>query len=1141
MLAAKWHQAPAVDVRRGWETQWQHISEDFWTSVAAVRAAHPFPSAPTPEHHPTVSPKGSMTPLVATTPRQEAAGGAPMLSLSELAAQQRRKRWTILLAKDDSALAEIRHESVPGIGLRAGMQAYGRVWTLASDQRIAATTDLGDVRAPEFIAIKLRREIRQVINATFVVMYDLGVSDEHAHSSVEAAMPRTPLMRAGTVPVASTPLRREWTRAFEDAFDDAAGLMPIPSAERVAMLEWAAQVLLTLRLHCRLLMRPLRAQFKVLEQPAFYGPGYLDTLIANEVEAAFLHRQYYRDLVRAVASLEHPSRMGVVPPGAAAAATTAAPSNSGVSGDLVLTATVAIVKWAMDCGLTDIVACFAGELKQRWAAAAAQIVDSLSPELSPVATAQELLKVVEHCDELVVQLGDAIGLAHVAAVRAEIAQAVLNRDTVGLIVRSLFNAALHSTGPIDNYSEDNTGSDLLFLPADGSVAGLWPPPAAPFAMNDAQLSAAAPRDTPGATGASLSVFAQRASDLLLRVLSHSGGVQHAREELGNAIADHLYDAVSGGDDAAGDEVSGGVGASATPVPVSGHRRVVTVSASVTPVLHLLDAIAATRKVLRLDHADYSLKRASLDALRRTPRPTVQALTAMLGLQALSDAVQHVVRSYSEAFETALADMLFGGTTGLDLDDFGDDLLALCERVRGVDRLIESCKHAIAARFLSADTTADARRQDGVAFGSHGVPSSIPSLSAAQVVRGTSAVARAMDVHRALGTWLSAAAVAPLTALITELKVAFFVDSDTIASPMNYSVNDLADLAGSENDEDPRSPLTIVVGVQPPVAATALDRRLPTRPTFVVLCRCLAGALWAFHVPHCATRRSETSGIDNTVVMVTHVRAFGGPDCPLQACVDWLQFQYAAAYPKRRLQWPALVGEVRLAMRAGPSRDGAEPAVRSPRVPDLASPTNSRSMPVAPPPAPRRPEAMIITYPIVALLLLQFNSRPTLTQREVEDALAPLDHLCVEKLLTYLAGLGIITAKATVGSTDTGSHSVAAVLPRARRVHATSVHWTESERRDVSHDEPPRPVPNHAAIDTLILASRQRAVEAAIVRVLKSRKLCTGQELFAAVSHALQERFPLDNKIFKASVDLLEGREYIRREGTPSSPVFTYVA
>ncbi len=68
----------------------------------------------------------------------------------------------------------------------------------------------------------------------------------------------------------------------------------------------------------------------------------------------------------------------------------------------------------------------------------------------------------------------------------------------------------------------------------------------------------------------------------------------------------------------------------------------------------------------------------------------------------------------------------------------------------------------------------------------------------------------------------------------------------------------------------------------------------------------------------------------------------------------------------------------------------------------------------------------------------------------------------------------------------------------------------------------------------------KLVEAAIVRIMKSRKRLQHPELFAEASRQLANAFPLHIDLFKRCVETLIDREYVKRDDAATS-YFEYVA
>lgn len=360
-----WRQAPAVDVARSWALHWSHVSEDWWAVVGAVRAAAPFPPPP----------DGTSTDR--STPSES---------------------WLQTLSRFDAAEV-LRSLPTEAAGVRKRFAAYRRAHALSCDQRrtMARPYSTEEVTSVEYCDIRLRLEVRQLVNSSFVVLYDLGMDVQTTDEALSAF----------------------------DALDPAQSrLLACPEKERAAALSWAVEVLLTLQFHLTVVARAMRMQFRHLEEH-YFQPGYVERILLAEVGRAFRHRHFYRELAGAFASLELPRHVG----------------GMDREHDTLLDAMVPIVGWCLRADVADMSTCLATELTHRWTAAAAEVMQTMSPERPPIETANALIALLEHCDTLVDRLGNAIGAAHATVVRREIASAVLCRDTVGLLVNALWPVA----------------------------------------------------------------------------------------------------------------------------------------------------------------------------------------------------------------------------------------------------------------------------------------------------------------------------------------------------------------------------------------------------------------------------------------------------------------------------------------------------------------------------------------------------------------------------------------------------------------------------------------------------------------------------------------------------------------------------
>jgi len=78
------------------------------------------------------------------------------------------------------------------------------------------------------------------------------------------------------------------------------------------------------------------------------------------------------------------------------------------------------------------------------------------------------------------------------------------------------------------------------------------------------------------------------------------------------------------------------------------------------------------------------------------------------------------------------------------------------------------------------------------------------------------------------------------------------------------------------------------------------------------------------------------------------------------------------------------------------------------------------------------------------------------------------------------------------------------------------------------------------VNSKVVENRKNQIEACIVRIMKTRKQLTHQELISEVGNQLSLRFPIASKDIKKIVENLMDREYMKRDEQQSN-VFHYVA
>ena len=204
----------------------------------------------------------------------------------------------------------------------------------------------------------------------------------------------------------------------------------------------------------------------------------------------------------------------------------------------------------------------------------------------------------------------------------------------------------------------------------------------------------------------------------------------------------------------------------------------------------------------------------------------------------------------------------------------------------------------------------------------------------------------------------------------------------------------------------------------------------------------------------------------------------------------------------------------------------------------------------------RTHTVVSTLPAVAHALLAFNMSPEVSLSELQERLHPISPSCVAALADYIVQGGLATF---VPNSPAPALRVAETAPRPRRVNLLSASWAMHQpvRSKTKEDSPHIAATSgeseaaaivtttdgadHAALEKQLQNSRQRTVEAAVVRLLKERRQCSVPELYADVSAALKDRFPVEARVFRSAVDVLVDREFVRRDAEATPPVLIYVA
>lgn len=169
---------------------------------------------------------------------------------------------------------------------------------------------------------------------------------------------------------------------------------------------------------------------------------------------------------------------------------------------------------------------------------------------------------------------------------------------------------------------------------------------------------------------------------------------------------------------------------------------------------------------------------------------------------------------------------------------------------------------------------------------------------------------------------------------------------------------------------------------------------------------------------------------------------------------------------------------------------------------------------------------LIVQPAQAAVVLPFNDEPSLSFGELQERTKLPD----EDLLRALHSLALARHKIlvkepstkTIAKTDVFSVN-AAFADRARRIRIQLP--PVDDRRKVQED---------------VDKDRKYAIDAAIVRIMKSRKALAHSALIMEVVQQLQRMFQPDIKVIKRCIEGLIEREYLERDAT-NSQTYKYVA
>ena len=245
---------------------------------------------------------------------------------------------------------------------------------------------------------------------------------------------------------------------------------------------------------------------------------------------------------------------------------------------------------------------------------------------------------------------------------------------------------------------------------------------------------------------------------------------------------------------------------------------------------------------------------------------------------------------------------------------------------------------------------------------------------------------------------------------------------------------------------------------------------------------------------------------------------------VQAAMDRFQKYYLTTYTGRKLSWQTSTGSCEMRLTLPPAKGSTKP---------------------------RRHDLSISTYQMCILVL--FNTHDTLTLKQIkEETQIPEDELrrhlvslCTPKHRILRKGS---KGKGISGDDDTFSYN-ADYTSKMTRVKVPLVSMRDAKGPATSGDKAAAGgassraaglVDGSAKVPLSVEEDRRHTLEAAIVRIMKARKMLNHNDLVAEVTKQLSGRFVPPPQFVKKRVESLIEREYLERDENDRK-VYRYMA
>jgi len=245
---------------------------------------------------------------------------------------------------------------------------------------------------------------------------------------------------------------------------------------------------------------------------------------------------------------------------------------------------------------------------------------------------------------------------------------------------------------------------------------------------------------------------------------------------------------------------------------------------------------------------------------------------------------------------------------------------------------------------------------------------------------------------------------------------------------------------------------------------------------------------------------------------------------VQAAMDRFQKYYLTTYTGRKLSWQTSTGSCEMRLTLPPAKGSTKP---------------------------RRHDLSISTYQMCILVL--FNTHDTLTLKQIkEETQIPEDELrrhlvslCTPKHRILRKGS---KGKGISGDDDTFSFN-ADYTSKMTRVKVPLVSMRDAKGPATSGDKATAGgassraaglVDGSAKVPLSVEEDRRHTLEAAIVRIMKARKMLNHNDLVAEVTRQLSGRFVPPPQFVKKRVESLIEREYLERDENDRK-VYRYMA